>query len=103
MILNQASVPIPTNLNSDDSVLHHGLLWFSAVVPKVAAAATKSAKGAGKLAVNSFVRLEKRFDGRIPYLEVSDYGDATVLLESRVFFKQQAQMSLKRGSAGDQS
>ena len=63
----------------------------------------EEARRVGKLAVNSFVRFEKRFDRRIPYLEISDYGDATELLEDRVFFKKQAQMPLKRGSERDQN
>src|SRR5215469_13315029 len=36
----------------------------------------EEARRACKLAVNNFVRLEKRFAGRIPRIEISDYGDA---------------------------
>jgi type IV secretory pathway VirD2 relaxase len=63
----------------------------------------EQARRTGQLAVNSFVRLEKRFAERVPHLEISDYGDANALLENRMFFKRQAQISLKRGIVGDQN
>ena len=50
----------------------------------------EEARRAGKLAVNNFVRVEKRFAERVPRIEVSDYGDANALLENRRFFKQRA-------------
>jgi len=63
----------------------------------------EEARRAGKLAVNSFVRLEKRFAERTPHIEISDHGDANALLENRVFFKKQAQSSLRRGILEDQN
>src|SRR2546430_5772960 len=51
---------------------------------------------AGKLAVNSFVRIEKCFAGRIPYVQAFDYGDADALLENRRFFKQRAEAHFSR-------
>lgn len=61
----------------------------------------EEARRAGKLAVNDFVRLEKRFADRVPRIEVSDYGDANALLQNPVFFKKQAQLSGRRGVVGD--
>jgi type IV secretory pathway VirD2 relaxase len=61
----------------------------------------EEARRAGKLAVNNFVRLEKRFAERVPRIEVSDYGDANVLLQNHMFFKKQAQLSVRRGIAED--
>ena len=56
----------------------------------------EEARRAGKLAVNSFVRLEKRFAERTPHIETSDHGDANALLENHLFFKKHAQSSLRR-------
>jgi type IV secretory pathway VirD2 relaxase len=53
----------------------------------------ETARRAGRLAVNSFVRLEKRFAERTPHIEISDHGDANALLENRTFFQRQAQAS----------
>ncbi len=61
----------------------------------------EEARRVGKLAVNSFVRLEKRFAGRIPQIEISDYGDANALLQNPAFFTKQAQLPGKRGVVGD--
>jgi hypothetical protein len=57
----------------------------------------QEARRAGKLAVNNFVRLEKRFAERTPHIEISDHGDATALLENHAFFKEHAQSCLTRG------
>lgn len=62
--------------------------------------AIEDARRAGKLAVNSFVRLEKRFAERFPRIEVSDYGDANALLENNAFFKKQAELAVRRGIVG---
>ena len=61
----------------------------------------EEARRVGKLAVNSFVRFEKRFAERVPRIEVSDYGDANALLQNPVYFKKQAQLSGRRGVVGD--
>ena len=57
---------------------------------------------AGKLAVDSFVRLEKRFADRIPHIEITDYGDADALLANRSFINKQARTLLRQGIALDQ-
>jgi type IV secretory pathway VirD2 relaxase len=61
----------------------------------------EEARRVGKLAVNKFVRLEKRFAERVPRIEVSDYGDANALLLNPVFFKKQAQLSGRPGVVGE--
>jgi type IV secretory pathway VirD2 relaxase len=61
----------------------------------------EEARRAGKLGVNNFVRLEKRFAERVPHIEVFDYGDANALLENRIFFKQQAESHVSRGLLAD--
>jgi len=63
----------------------------------------EEARRAGKLAVNNFVRLEKRFAERVPRIEVSDYGDANALLENHVFFKKQAELGFRRGTMGGEN
>lgn len=57
----------------------------------------EQARRAGKLAVNNFVRLEKRFAGRTPHIVISDYGDANALLENRAFLKNQGQLCSRAG------
>lgn len=57
----------------------------------------EEARRAGKLAVNNFVRLEKRFAERVPRIEVSEYGDANALLENQAFFKKQAERAFRPG------
>jgi type IV secretory pathway VirD2 relaxase len=61
----------------------------------------EEARRAGKLAVNSFVRLEKRFADRIPHMEISDCGDADALLANRTFMNTQARTLLRQGIAMD--
>jgi type IV secretory pathway VirD2 relaxase len=61
----------------------------------------EEARRTGKLAVNNFVRLEKRFAERVPRIEVSDYGAANALLQNPGFFTKQAQLSGRRGVVGD--
>jgi Protein of unknown function (DUF3363) len=56
----------------------------------------EEARRAGRLAVNSFVRLEKRFADRIPHIEISDYGDADALLANRGLMNKQAQTLLRQ-------
>ncbi|HKC92690.1 MAG TPA: DUF3363 domain-containing protein, partial [Nitrospira sp.] len=62
----------------------------------------EEARRAGKLAVNNFVRLEKRFADRIPHIEISDYGDADALLKNRGLMNKQAHTLLRQGIALDQ-
>ena len=63
----------------------------------------EEARRAGKLAVNSFVRLEKRFAEHIPHIEISDYGNAIALLENPMFVKKQARLSRRCEIVGDQN
>jgi hypothetical protein len=63
----------------------------------------EEARRVGKLAVNSFVRLEKRFAHGIPRIEITDSGDADVLLANQGFVKKQAEKSGVRGIALDQN
>jgi hypothetical protein len=62
----------------------------------------EEARRAGKLAVNNFVRLEKRFADRISYIEISGYGDADALLKNRGLMNKQAHTLLRQGIALDQ-
>jgi len=57
----------------------------------------EGARSAGKLGVNNFVRLEKRFADRIPHIEISDYGDADALLTNRGLMSKQTQTLLSQG------
>jgi hypothetical protein len=57
---------------------------------------------AGRLAVNNFVRLEKRFADQIPHIEVSDYGDADTFLTNRGLMNKQTQTLLRQGITLDQ-
>ena len=58
---------------------------------------------AGELAVNSFVRLEKRFADGIPHIEISDHGDADALLKDRGLMNKQAQTLPRQGITPDKS
>ena len=57
----------------------------------------EEARRAGTLAVNNFVRLEKRFADRVPHIEISDYGDADALLTNRGLMSKQTQTLLSQG------
>ena len=57
----------------------------------------EEARRAGTLAVNNFARLEKRFADRVPYIEISDYGDADALLTNRGLMSKQTQTLLSQG------
>ena len=61
----------------------------------------EAARRAGKLAVNSFVRLEKRFREAIPQIQVSDYGDAGALLQDHAFLREHTESTLRPTLAGD--
>jgi type IV secretory pathway VirD2 relaxase len=58
----------------------------------------EEARRFGKLAVNSFVHLEKRFIDGIPSINIADYGDATILLNNRNFFATRTQLSSRDGT-----
>ena len=57
----------------------------------------EEARRAGTLAVNNFVRLEKRYADRVPHIEISDYGDADALLTNRGLMSKQTQTLLSQG------
>jgi type IV secretory pathway VirD2 relaxase len=62
----------------------------------------EEARRGGKLAVNHFVRLEKRFADRFPYIEISDHGDSDALLANPALMNKQAQTLLRQGVKPDQ-
>src|SRR3984893_15554202 len=51
----------------------------------------------GKVAVDNFIRIEKRFAQRKPVLRVDDLGDATALLENSSYFQKEADLLLRTG------
>ena len=59
--------------------------------------AIEEARNQGKLAVNSFVRIEKRFAKGKPTLHVDDLGDANALLRNSSYFHKEAELLLRRG------
>ena len=63
----------------------------------------EEARRAGKLAVNSFICLDKRFSDGVAHIAVSDYGDANAVLESHSFLRKRAQLSLRGRAAEDQN
>jgi len=59
--------------------------------------AIEGARSEGKLAVGSFIRIEKRFASRKPTLHVDDLGDAKALLQNSSYFNKEAEVLLRRG------
>ena len=59
--------------------------------------AIEEARNQGKLAVNDFVRIEKRFTKKKPVLHVNDLGDANALLQNSSYFNREAEVLLRRG------
>jgi len=59
--------------------------------------AIEQARSEGKLAVGSFIRIEKRFANKRPTLHVDDFGDANALLQNSSHFQKEADMFLRRG------
>ena len=59
--------------------------------------AIEEARSQGKLAVGSFVRIEKRFANKKPTLHVDDLGDANALLQNSSHFHKEAELLLRRG------
>jgi type IV secretory pathway VirD2 relaxase len=57
----------------------------------------EEARSQGKLAVNNFVRIEKRFAKGKPTLHVDDLGDANALLRNSSYFHKEAELLLRRG------
>ena len=59
--------------------------------------AIEEARKQGKLAVDNFIRIEKRFAKKKPDLRVDDLGDATALLENSSYFQKEADLLLRNG------
>jgi len=59
--------------------------------------AIEEARNQGKLAVNDFVRIEKRFAKKKPILHVSDLGCANALLQNSSYFHKEAETLIRRG------
>jgi len=59
--------------------------------------AIEEARSEGKLAVGSFIRIEKRFTDKKPTLHMDDLGDAKTLLQNSSHFRKEANLLLRRG------
>jgi hypothetical protein len=59
--------------------------------------AIENARQQGRLAVNSFARIEKTFVRKKLTLEVHDLGDANALLENSSYLRKEAEILLRRG------
>jgi type IV secretory pathway VirD2 relaxase len=57
----------------------------------------EEARGEGKLAVDSFIRIEKLFANKKPTLCVDDLGDANALLQNSSHFQKEADLLVRRG------
>ena len=59
--------------------------------------AIEEAREQGKLAVQNFIRIEKRFAKKKPTLHVDDLGNANALLQNSSYFHKEAELLLRRG------
>lgn len=59
--------------------------------------AIEEARKQGKLNVNNFIRIEKRFEKKKPVLRVDDMGDAIALLQNSSYFLKEAELLLRKG------
>src|ERR1700676_3627590 len=59
--------------------------------------AIEEARKQGKLAVDNFIRIEKRFAKKKPVLGVDDMGDAVALLQNSSYFQKEAELLLRKG------
>jgi type IV secretory pathway VirD2 relaxase len=59
--------------------------------------AIEQARSEGKLAVGSFIRIEKQFTDKKPTLHMDDLGDAKTLLQNTSHFSKEAELLLRRG------
>lgn len=59
--------------------------------------AIEKARREGKLAVNSFVRIEKRFENKKSTLHADDLGEADALLKNSSYFQKEAELLIRRG------
>jgi len=59
--------------------------------------AMEEARSEGKLAVGSFIQIEKRFANKKPRLHVDDLGDANALLQNSSHFHKEAVLLVRQG------
>src|SRR5882762_401107 len=59
--------------------------------------AIEEARNEGKLAVGSFIRIERQFANKKPRLHVDDLGDANALLQNSSHFHKEAVLLVRRG------
>jgi type IV secretory pathway VirD2 relaxase len=59
--------------------------------------AIEEARKQGKLVVDNFIRIEKRFAKKKPVLHVDDMGDASALLQNSSYFVKEAELLLRQG------
>src|SRR6202158_1047954 len=59
--------------------------------------AIEEARKQGKLTVDNFIRIEKRFAKKKPVLRVDDMGDAVALLQNSSYFQKEAELLLRKG------
>jgi len=59
--------------------------------------AIEEARSEGKLAVGSFIRIDKRFVKKKPVLHVDDLGDAKALLQNSSYFHKESEILIRRG------
>ena len=59
--------------------------------------AIEKARKQGKLTVDNFIRLEKRFAKRRPILHLDDMGDAVAFLQNSSYFEKEAELLLRKG------
>jgi type IV secretory pathway VirD2 relaxase len=59
--------------------------------------AIEEARKQGKLTVDNFIRIEKRFAKRRPILHLDDMGDAVALLQNSSYFEKEAELLLRKG------
>jgi len=70
-----------------DAKVH--LIYHTPVIEKT--------RSEGKLAVNNFVRIEKRFENKKPTLHIDDLGNADALLKNSSHFRKEAELLIRRG------
>src|SRR6266513_209336 len=61
------------------------------------ASAVEEARSEGRLAVGSFIRIEKLFANKKPTLHMDDLGDANALLQNSSHFHKEVDLLLRRG------
>ena len=59
--------------------------------------AIEEARSEGKLAVGSFIRIQKRFKNKRPTLHVDEFGDANAFLQNSSHFQKETDLFLRGG------